>query len=149
MNFSKLLLAGLVIVLPISNPAFADSYSDAMATCLADSTTGKDRKDLARWMFAIMTLHPEVANIATISTEDREAAHKTAGLLLNRLLLDNCKKEFVASVKNDSDATKASFEALGRMAMQELMVDPNVAKGMTNFIKYIDLQSLRETMTAK
>ena len=147
MRCQKLLFV-LIVGITLSNPSLAEStVSDDLARCLADSTTGKDRKDLARWIFAALASHPEVANIATVSPDNVEATIKTAGLKFNRLINENCKKEFIASVKTgDSAAIKSAFGALGQLAMQELMNDPSVAKTFSSFEKYIDIQNLKDEL---
>ena len=58
----RLLIAGLVMLLPWPAAAQLPSSStqtQALASCLADSTTGRDRKDLVRWMFFAIGSHPE------------------------------------------------------------------------------------------
>jgi hypothetical protein len=144
MKISALALACALFAAPSYQVYAADSNRDAIARCLADSTTGKDRKDLARWVFVNMAQHPEVASIATISSENRERADQTAGLLYQKLFTVSCKTELAKALKeSDMDAVKSGFESLGVLAMQELMANPAVLQAFTNIQKYLDLESLK------
>ena len=126
-----------------STPAIAAGNSENLIKCFSDSTTGKDRKNLAKWLFTLMALHPEVSTISTISMKDREEVEKTVGLLFNRLFTE-CKGEVKASFEaGDTSSAKAGFEYLGRLAMQELMADGNVNNGYSGVNKYIDFNNLK------
>ena len=54
----------LVVLLQVPGLALADSAAD-LSTCVADNTSGKQRKDLARWVFFAMAAHPDFAAYAT------------------------------------------------------------------------------------
>ena len=130
-------------LLPIA-PASAGPYGDKLGSCLSDSTTGKDRKDLARGLIVVMALHPEVASVATVTQANRDAVVKTNALLYKRLLTQDCKSELKAAVEHEgSDSVRVGFEILGRLAMQELMSNPEVVKGFSAFAQYIDKNSLK------
>ena len=144
--YAKRILAIALLSLSFAQPSFAGPAQDEMSKCLTDSTTGKDRKDLARWIFTVMTLHPEVASISSVTPEMRRATDKAAGTLLSRLLTKDCKAQFIAQYKDDPQSVKDSFEALGRMAMQELTANPNVTAGMSGFIQYMDMNAMQTMM---
>ncbi len=135
-----------LITLFCAHPSWAEPAQDEMSKCLTDSTTGKDRKDLARWIFTVMTLHPEVSSISSVTPEMRAATDKTAGMLLSRLMTKDCRAQFIAQYKNDPQSVKDSFEGLGRMAMQELVANPNVTAGMSGFMRYMDMKALQTMM---
>jgi hypothetical protein len=44
---------------------------------MADSSTGKDRKELARWIFVAMSSHPELKGLTTITPADQETRTRT------------------------------------------------------------------------
>lgn len=137
----------LGFALSISAPSQAGQYADAIGQCLANSTTGKDRIDLARWVFASMALHPDVISSSAITTEKREAINKSTGALFNRLLADNCNKEIKEAVKLEGQgAVRSAFESLGKLAMQELMSNPAVGAGFSGFEKYVDMKKLKKAL---
>ena len=125
----------------------AGTSSDELSTCLTNSTSGKDRINLARWVFAGMAAHPEVANIANVIPEKKDEINKTMANLLTRLIAEDCKKEINITVKNDSQAAlKLAFESLGRMAMLELMSNKSVSEEFDSMDKYVDKEKIKAAM---
>lgn len=59
---TKLVTIAFAVI--ITTPALAGPYTDALGSCLADNTTGKDRKELARWIFVAMSAHPEMRDLS-------------------------------------------------------------------------------------
>lgn len=114
--------------------------SSPLAACLADHSTGKDRKDLARWMFAAMSQHPAIADLSSATPAVRDQANREMGAIVTRMLTVDCVKETRAAVTGgDSKAVfEQAFGQLGQLAMQEIMTDPNVAKGLQDLPKYMD-----------
>jgi hypothetical protein len=132
------LLASLVAV-----PVFASPDGDAVAKCIVDNTTGKDRKDLARWVFVAMSAHPEMQSISNIAPGAIDDVSRTAGSLFTKLLTESCPAETRAALRSDGPlAIQAAFRLLGELAMQELMTDKNVAAAMSAFDNYIDKDKL-------
>ena len=139
-----------LLAITVLVPTQAGQYTEAFHQCLSDSTTGKDRTNLARWMFTGMAAHPSLADMATISPEAREATNKAAGILYTRLIAESCANEMKAAVKNEGEGSlKSSFEFLGRLAMQELVSNQNVASSFSSTEKYFDIEKIRGVMNAK
>lgn len=140
----------LVLLIPLlfTSVAYAGPAADAVGTCLANSTTGKDRVNLARWVFAAMTKHPEVSNISNLAPEKLEEINMTNGKLLTRLLSVDCRNEIkIATDLEDPAALRAAFESLGRLAMQELMSNPAVgAEFTTGLSKYVDMKKIQDAL---
>lgn len=119
--------------------AMAGPTADALSSCMADSSTGKDRKELARWIFVAMSAHPELKGLTNITSVDREASDKNIARLATRLLTESCSKEVQAATAAEGNASvEAAFGMLGQLAMQELMADPGVKVSFSNYTKYID-----------
>jgi hypothetical protein len=132
-----------------SQLAQAQSPVRALTTCLGDATSGKDRKDLAKWIFLAMAAHPEMrphatASLATVSDE----SSRTMAALVTRLLADSCAKETAAVLKTSqgSQAMELAFQGLGQLAMQELMTDTSVQGAMAVFERYIDRARLAQAL---
>lgn len=140
-------LTVLLLALGTSTPSLAGPYADAIGQCFANSTTGKDRIELARWVFASMALHPDVVSSSSITSQKREAINRTTGALFNRLLAENCAKEVKEAVKFEGQgALKTAFESLGKLAMQELMSNPAVGAGFSGFEKYVDMKKVKKAL---
>jgi hypothetical protein len=119
--------------------AEAGLYSDDMARCLVASTSPKDKTILVRWIFAISSLHPDVADISRISAAGRVELDRSVAALFERLVTDSCRKQSAAAIRYEGAmAFQQSFGVLGQVAMQELMTNKNVGAGVQGFIKYMD-----------
>lgn len=123
----------------IATPSVAGPATDALSACLADNTTGKDRKDMARWVFVGMSAHPEIQSLSNVTQADRDALDRQMATMFTRLITENCTAQVkLARNKDGSNALKDAFEIIGKLAMQELMSNPNVNSGFATFTKYVD-----------
>jgi hypothetical protein len=141
----NLILAAAFIVFSVIavKPSNANPSIEALSTCLADYTTGKDRKDLIRWLFLAMAAHPEMRELANSSQESKDSASKQVGLLFTRLLTDNCIAQVKSVSKDDlNKAIGSSFELLGKLAMQEIMMNKEVSASILGIDRYVDRAAL-------
>lgn len=146
--FRSIIIIGAVLALSL--PALAQPQSDALGTCLADNTSGRDRKDLARWVFLAMAAHPEMKEYssANASAAVDESARSIAALV-TRLLTDSCAKEAKAAIQGGGSPRQSfvlAFESLGRLAMQELMADQSVTQTMGLFERYLDQKRFEQAL---
>jgi len=129
--------------------SFAGPATDAFGACLADNTTGKERKELARWVFLAISAHPQISDIskATDAMRDR-ADHDTASLFMN-LVTDRCSAQAAKAYQDEGPQSfQAAFESLGRVAMTELMSNPQVSASISTFSKYIDSAKVEAVLKA-
>lgn len=137
-----------VLALAAALPAVAGPYADALSACFSDNTTGKERKELARWIFVAMAAHPEIGDLSKVTSSDREAVNKIAGDLVTRLISQNCADRAKAAIKNEgAKSLQESFGVLGKLAMQELMTNPAVASSLLGYEKYIDKKKVEATFS--
>lgn len=142
----RFLLFAVIMQLPPI--AFAQSATQALSTCITDSTTGRDRKNLAQWTFFAIASHPEMAMFASNAvTETRDNADQQVAALFMRLITESCAGETAeAYSEGGSAAIQVAFEALGRVAMQELMSEPKVSGSMQSFIQYLDQAKINHAL---
>ena len=141
----KLLL--ILMLVTGSTAAGAQTVSPALGRCLADSTTGKDRKDLVRWIVVAIAQHPAMVDSITVSPAKVELINKTAAQIFMRLMTVDCKVELKAAYKSGgSKAIETAFGVLGEVAVQEVMADPEVGKAMDGLVKYVDLKKIGEAL---
>jgi hypothetical protein len=130
-------------------PAQAQSQSEALGKCLADSATGRDRKDLARWIFLAMAAHPEIRDMSNVSQEAIDKTNKSMGALVTRLLTDTCSSEVRIIAKGEgSQALVKAFETLGQLAMMELMSNPKVTASISGFERFVEKDKIDATLGA-
>lgn len=130
----------------------AGTSVEATKTCLADSTSGKDRKLLAKWIFLAMAAHPEFTSISSASVQVREDTSRAFAALVMRLMTVDCKSQMQALMADDADvsaAMKLAFSHLGEVAMQELITHKDVDASISQFGKFIDEEKLSSALGTK
>ena len=150
MRTSRLAICFLTVCLcwMPSPAALAGPYADDMAKCLVKQTGTEERAAIMKWMFAAMSLHPDVASMAKIDAASRSSINSTVGALFQRLLVDSCRAETKQAVKYEGAlAIQTAFSVLGQVAMQELMTNPNVSAGLGELEKYLDQKVIAELGT--
>lgn len=119
---------------------------DALGQCLNAKASDADRVVLVRWIFAGMARSEATRDMANLTEEQRVAAVRKAGLLLERLLTVDCRAETIAEMKADPDALEKSFGTLGERAMEDLLRDPHVAATFAGIIQYIDMNKFASVL---
>ena len=134
----------LILSFLVAGPAAAQNSTQQLSQCLAETTSGKDRKDLARWVFFAMAAHPEIKDFTSPSAASaEEETHKVMADLFTRLLSESCLKQTQAAFKEGgASAIGVAFQTLGQLAMQELMSNPAVNASMSKFEKQLDQSKL-------
>jgi len=129
-----------------SAPVLAAGAVDAMTLCIANSTTGKDRVELAKWVFVLMAEHPQLQQLSTATPEQQVAGNQKVAQLVTRLITKDCLDETRAAMKVDPAALQKSFQSLGVLAMQEIMSNPAVAASMGSFAQYLDAAAITSAL---
>jgi hypothetical protein len=138
---STLFAIGLTL---LTSASFAGPFADDMAKCLDRSTTPADKSMLVQWMFAFMTLHPDVRQFASTTAEQRAALNQRMADLVVSLLSERCFKESAEAIKNEGmGVVESSFSLLGQVAAKELFTHPDVAGGLSDFSKKVDGEKLK------
>ncbi len=136
----RILAVSLTAIL--SFPAVASMEQKAFTTCLIDSLNGRERKELATWVYFSIATHPELEPYSKISGSDRDKSDQKVGALVNRLLIKDCPNELSKANKSDPRALEKAFEMLGAVAMQELMNEEKVVTAVSNYSRYLDQEAL-------
>lgn len=146
-----ILVAALVGLTITISPAIAGPATDALITCMTDNTTGKDRKELARWFFLIMSAHPEIQSYSNVTEKDREQLDRTIAAIVTKLLTGDCLVQAkLAMEKEGSEAPLVkAFGVMGKLAMQEIMTNSNVSSATSSFAKYLDAKKLNAAFSNK
>ena len=144
----RLLILAAALLLARPGMATAQTQPDPLGACLADSTTGRDRKDLATWMFLAMAAHPDIRAMAPADLELATAqSAKTMGALVTRLLADSCPEEAKAATKvGKSSAFVEAFRRLGEVAMRELIADKSVSSSIGQFERFLDQERIKKAI---
>jgi hypothetical protein len=141
-----------LLVLLLSNLfAFGTSHANQSAlqlgTCLTDSLNGKERKNLAKWIFLGMSSHNAIKPYSKVLESDFDESDKYIGTLITRLMTEDCPQQAKAAFQeNGSVAIEGAFRIVGEVAMQELMTDQKVSQALGRFEKYVDQQKMSEIL---
>lgn len=129
----------VVLLLQLPAPAIADTAA-ALSSCVADNTSGKQRKDLARWVFFAMAAHPDLASYTTAELgAAREQTDRMTADLFVYLITQQCPDQARAAfAERQTAGIQVAFEELGRLAMLELMSHGDTTAAMSSFEKYLD-----------
>lgn len=131
--------------LSLSAPARAGTYGDTLTKCLVEKTTPADKTVLVKWMFAMMSLHPEVSKLSATTKEVRTQSSKDAARMFEKLLTVTCLDETRTAVKYEGGSIiEQSFNQLGQVAARELFSNQRVAGGMAEFATYIDKKAMEK-----
>lgn len=131
-------------------PAMAGPAADALGTCLADNTTGKERKALAKWVFVAISAHPDIKDVSAATAADKEETSRTMATLFTRLVTESCAGPARKAIEQEGTAGfQSAFSSLGALAMQELTTHPEVAAGVRHFERYVDRTKLEAAFKAK
>jgi hypothetical protein len=132
-----------------SGLAVAGPFADDMARCLVNSASTEDRTVLVKWIFSVITLHPDLTGLSSISPAQRDEISKKAGALFQRLLLETCRSQTQKALQNEGPQTiEYAFNILGQVASRGLFTDPHVVGGLKDLAKYMDEEKLKSLTTA-
>lgn len=135
----RLLAALLFSVSLLPFQAAHAAPADDLGNCLKENTSGKDRKDLGRWVFLSISVHPDMQADSAATAETRTKANKNMAALVTRLLTESCAAQTKAVAGNNAQAAfQSAFRLLGEVAMMELMSNPAVAGSVNEFTQFID-----------
>lgn len=145
----KVILVSALALLALSSNARAGVYGDELGKCLVESSTGRDKVALAKWVFVAISAHSEVKALSAVTDADREAATRAFADIVTRLLTVDCREKTKKAFRYEgAQAFQTSFALLGQVAMQYLFEDANVANSLSEFEKHMDSEKIKQLATA-
>jgi len=125
--------------------AQASQEAQNLGVCLTDSMNGKERKNLAKWIYLGMSTHSTIKPYSNASAKDIESSNKYVADLITRLITVDCPKQAKAvSKKTGTGGFEYAFGIVGKVAMQELMTEPSVSTSLGAFEKYLDQEKFNQ-----
>ena len=144
-NHLKIILT--VLVLAASLPALSNEPTRQLSECLTDSLNGKERKELAKWIFLAISSHSVISPYSSATEKDRDESNKFFGGLITRLMTEDCPNQTKLAInESGSLAVQNSFKVVGEVAMMELMSEQSVTQSISSFEKYLDQEKLNKVM---
>ena len=125
----------------------ASTPTEQLGTCLIDTLNGKERKNLAKWIYFAIGSHPEIKSFMNATTDDIQKSDEYVGKLITKILTVDCPEELSAANKSDPMAIQKAFELVGQVAMQELMANQDTMKALTNYVTYTDQEKINSILS--
>lgn len=142
--------AALALAGGLATPALASPAVDAVSNCMTDNTTGKDRKDLTRWIFIAMATHPSLEDLSQVSMAAADESQRRVAELVTQLITVRCAEPVRALMQAEgSESLGKAFEALGRVAFMELTTNPAVAQSLQGYTRYLDRQRFEQAFAPR
>ncbi len=111
----------------------------ALGKCFVGKATGEDRTLIAQWMGASMAMSPAMKEIVTVDPAVKDRIDRQMAETFTRLMVQDCRAEMATLIKGrDAAGIQAASGALGQMAMQQLVQDPQAMQALIAYAKYID-----------
>lgn len=139
-------MPGVLLIMLFGAPRLvvAGPFADDMAKCIVNSASPQDRTLFVKWIFTVIALHPDLSSMSNVSAKQREDIARSAGTLLQRLLLESCRSQTQQALRNEGTQTiQYAFQVLGQVATQGLFTDSHVMEGAKAFAKYVDEEQLK------
>lgn len=143
----KKILCALSVCSALLVPVAAHSAQEAeqLGACMTDALSGKERKDLAKWIFFSMSTHSSIKNYTNVPDNDIDTSNKQIGGLISRLLTGDCPEIARAAMQaQGSKAFEYAFGVVGQVAMQELMTEKSVSEALSQYEKHLDHEKLNQ-----
>lgn len=120
------------------SPVNAQTEADRLGDCLVQSSTGAQRLALARWIAHAIISHPNVRDSVAAPRRVLEEVDQGMAEIFTNLVSTACRDESRAAFQMGGNSVELAFETLGRIAMLELMSNPDVNTRIESFIQYLD-----------
>jgi len=90
-------------------------------------------------MAKAMVAHPALADFPAIKSTDKSSIDKEFAAYVQKILIEDCKKQTVATFENEGmGALQGSLELLAQFVLKELMSQKEVATEISAFTSHID-----------
>ena len=116
-----------------------------LSNCIAMKSTGSDRLEFARWIVGALGSSPQVHDVVTVSPATKDKQDRTVAELFTRLMTVDCLTESRAVSKTrGQEGFKAAGGVMGRLAVQELLGNPDASAAMSSFTKYLNDEDFKK-----
>ncbi len=134
-------IAKLTIAAAAAIPLASQSgvFTDALTKCLISATSERDKADMVRWTYGVLSVHPSLAGLPRPSAPHRDEFDRRMGRLVERLLTDQCPTETTEALRYEGgQSLRQAFQALGQFSTHSLLDDPAVRSTATDFIRFMN-----------
>jgi hypothetical protein len=152
----RLAIVGLAVLssqAATAAPSTQKASEQSISQCVAMRTTGEDRILTARWLFAVMSKSPQMTDLSAVTAQRTLEIDKDFARLMARIVTKDCIDQVRPLAASDlNNAFEQVGEALGIIAMAELMAGKEVDKSLGAYAKYLsedDFKPLMDSLPKK
>lgn len=121
---------------PLPNEA---QLAEALGQCFVMQTNGHDRLAVASWMLGSLASAPQMAEVAKVDSAKKVELDQAMAKLFTRLMTQDCAAQSRPLFKAKSEAGfRAAGEALGKIAVQELLGNPAASAALGSYANYLN-----------
>jgi tRNA G37 N-methylase Trm5 len=127
----------ILLIITTMLTLYGGTYSRDLTYCLITNTTKKDRITLSKWIFSVLSQHPNLKPLSKVTPQIMDEYNKKIANIVKKLLYKDCKREAQLVLKYEPANLKKSFEVLGRIAIITIIKNPNVQKALIKYKAYL------------
>lgn len=144
---TMILLAAIAVAAPAPGAAqTGEPLGERLGRCLALKSTGADRLAVARWLLGVLASAPQAADVTTLQPGKKDASDRAMAAVFTHLIVTDCAAEAKAvfAIPGGGQAGfQVAGEALGRVAMNELMTSPETQKAIASYTRYLKQEDFK------
>ena len=150
----KTMVLSVAIGIAAPTPSAAQSANplgEKLGQCLALKSTGADRLAVARWLLGVIASAPQAADVTTLQPGKKDASDRAMAAVFTHLIVTDCAAEAKAvfAIPGGGEAGfQVAGEALGRVAMTELMSSPETQKAIASYTHYLKQEDFKPLLPA-
>ncbi|MBU8975126.1 MULTISPECIES: hypothetical protein [unclassified Lysobacter] len=140
----------LLLVGTCGATAQAGQSGEALSACLKTSATQDDRRVLVQWIYAAISVHPDLQAMTRIDADDRAKLEKDAAAIFERLIAVDCTALARQTIVSEgSEGFGNAFKTLGELAMGGVVENPDVQVGMSRLGGMINHERMLKALLSK
>lgn len=140
-------ILSLITVFLSPSMSYGGEALESLKICVADNINGKERKDVAKWMYFAISQHSTLKPYTTVTSKDVQEQDQSFAKLLTRLLSEDCRQFTKAAfVDNGPSAFEEAGGVLGEIAMLELMREEGVLQAFVGYTQFLDSDSFTKAL---
>ncbi len=145
--FKKFTIATCIVV-GVGN-SMAGTYRDDFEQCLVRSITASEKRTMVRWMYSILSFHPDLPAVRVFSETELDEVDRSMAFIFTRLITQACKSQAVLVSNYEQDGIKKAFGVLGTEAVRAVSSHPDVVRRGQKFVDFLDADYISKSVQVK
>ncbi|MDO7833985.1 hypothetical protein Q4610_02910 [Sphingobium sp. HBC34] len=132
---------------PAMAQADGQAQAQALGECMVLKSTGADRLVVARWFLTSLASAPQATGVATLTPGKKDEFDKGMAAIFTRLMAVDCADQARPLFRaKDEAGFRVAGEALGRVAMEELLNNPQARAALSAYTQYLRQEDFKAVL---